>query len=149
MIQAVNVAQARSRKSGTRPGGPAAAKAVLRVNPYLKRIEKEVMMKPMFRLAGVLLVCLLLAAAQYASAASEVYTNRGVLASISLDYETIVVEVPVENGSMTVGGPLVEGAGLKRDGRRATLEDFREGEEVTVDWRYTESGHRILGLYAK
>jgi hypothetical protein len=115
---------------------------------YLRGIEREVMMKHLIYLSAALLVCLLMAAAPSAEAASEVYTNTGTLASISLDYETVVVEVPVKDRSMTVGGPLVESAEVKRGGRPAALKDFREGEKVTVDWRYTESGHRILGLHA-
>ena len=64
---------------------------------YLRGIEREVMVKHLIYLSAALLVCLLMAAAPSAEAASEVYTNTGTLASISLDYETVVVEVPAAN----------------------------------------------------
>ena len=81
-------------------------------------------------------------------AASQVYTNRGEITAIEPAYDTVVVEVPKDGQRMTVGGPLVEGAELKKDGRSVQLSDFHTGETVTVRWRYTEKGHRIIGLHA-
>jgi hypothetical protein len=83
------------------------------------------------------------------AAASHVYTNRGDISAIDVDYETIVVEVPVSGQMMTVGGPLVPDADLKRGDRSVSLDDFSVGESVTVKWRYTDNGHRILGVYGR
>lgn len=103
-------------------------------------------MRHLSLLLGISLFCVFLMTASPAVAASEVYTNRGMLSAVDLDHETVVVEVPVKSGLMTVGGTLTNGADLKRGGRPAKLNDFVKGEEVVVRWQYTETGHRILGL---
>jgi hypothetical protein len=94
-------------------------------------------------------LCLFGATALCVQAAAHVYTNRGEISAIDLTYDTVVVEVPMGDQMMTVGGPLVEGAELKKDNRSVSLGDFTVGETVTVKWRYTETGHRIEGLYAR
>jgi hypothetical protein len=98
---------------------------------------------------AVAILCLLGLMVWDAMAATGIYTNRGEISGIDIDFNTVVVEIPVDGQLMTVGGPLVEDVELKKGNRPATLRDFTVGETVTVKWRYTESGHRILGVYGR
>jgi hypothetical protein len=93
------------------------------------------------------ILCLFGMAALTVYAATHVYTNRGEISAIDMTYDTVVVEVPVGEQLMTVGGPLVDGAELIKGNQSVGLSDFSVGETVTVKWQYTENGHLILGLY--
>lgn len=81
-----------------------------------------------------------------ALAGERVYTRQGEIAAINPRYDTVVVEIPVPNDSMTVGGPLATDAKVTRGNRPASLGDFEVGEQVTVRWRVTEKGHIIERL---
>lgn len=80
---------------------------------------------------------------------SQVYTMTGRIAAINLNYDTVVVEVPVKDGQlMTVAGPLVDNAQLKKDGRNSNLQDFEIGNQVTVTWEKNDDGLFIRRLVA-
>lgn len=78
-----------------------------------------------------------------AMAGEKVYLMTGKIAAINQDYNTVVIEVPLEKGLFTVGGPLSSSAVLKKGGKSASLSDFAVGEQVEVRWRSTEKGHVI------
>lgn len=80
----------------------------------------------------------------------KIYIMTGTLSALNLEYNTAVIEVPLDNGqTFTVGGPLAANAILKIGGHCAMLKDFSVGEKVTVKWRSTDSGHLILALISK
>jgi hypothetical protein len=78
-----------------------------------------------------------------AMAGEKVYLMTGKIAAINQDSNTVVIEVPLENGLFTVGGPLTSSAVLKKGGKSARLSDFKVGEQVKVRWRSTKNGHVI------
>ena len=82
-------------------------------------------------------------------AGEKVYHMVGDITAIDLEYNTVVVEVPLAETLFTVGGPLTSDAVLKRHGQSAGLADFQVGDRVTVRWKATEEGHVILLLKAK
>ena len=82
-------------------------------------------------------------------AAEKRYVMKGEIRAIELDYNTVVIEVPLGKKMFTVGGPLSSNAVLKKRGRLAKLADFLVGEVVTVRWKATEKGHIIEGLEGK
>ena len=77
-------------------------------------------------------------------AAENEYKMGGEITAIEKDYNTVVIEVLLGNDRLfTVGGPLSEGAVLKKDGQTVSLSSFAVGDKVTVLWRATEKGHII------
>jgi hypothetical protein len=64
---------------------------------------------------------------------------------------TVVVEVPIANDQMlTVGGPLVETATLKKNGGgQVDLTAFQEGEWVDITWQKTDETLLIKALAAR
>jgi hypothetical protein len=82
-------------------------------------------------------------------ARERVYQMRGEVTAIDLQYNTVVVEVPMAGSLATVGGPLSTGAVLERAGKSVDLASFKVGDRVLVKWKVTEEGHVILGLKAK
>jgi len=99
-------------------------------------------------MAGAILITLCLLGAQSWSA-GPVYQMKGEVAAIDLEYNTVVVEVPVKGGQMlTVGGPLSSEALLQKGGKKVGLADFKVGEQVWVKWRLTDKTHVILFLKA-
>ena len=82
-------------------------------------------------------------------AAKKVYEMVGDIAAIDLAYNTVVIEVPLERGTFTVGGSISARAVLFRGEQSAELSDFQAGDRVTVRWEATERGHLILFLKAK
>jgi hypothetical protein len=85
-----------------------------------------------------------------AHAGNTTRTGMGKISGIDLTYDTVVVEVPIiDDQLMTVGGPLADGAQLKKENHSAALEDFEIGEKVTVKWRSTDDGPRILALFSR
>ena len=72
------------------------------------------------------------------------YKMGGEITAIEKDYNTVVIEVLLGNNQLfTVGGPLSEGAVLKKEGQPVGLSSFAIGDKVTVLWRATEKGHII------
>lgn len=82
-------------------------------------------------------------------AGERIYQMTGDITAIDLEYNTVVVEVPLAGKSFTVGGPLSSEAVLRRDAQTADLSDFHIGDRVIVRWKATEQGHVILSLRAK
>ena len=79
----------------------------------------------------------------HVEASEKVYLMTGKIAVINQDRNTVVIEVPLETGMFTVGGPLSSNAVLKKRGKSVSLGDFVVGEQVKVRWRSTEKGHVI------
>lgn len=79
----------------------------------------------------------------------RLYRMVGDITAIDLDYNTVVIEVPLEGKLFTVGGPLSHDAILKKGNLSVDLIDFMIGDRVTVEWKPTEQGHLILLLQAK
>ena len=79
----------------------------------------------------------------------EVFVMSGKVKAAEAQYHTAVVECPVKGQMFTVAGPLAPNAVLKKGGKSAQLNDFKEGEHVQVKWQATKSGHLILMLAAK
>jgi hypothetical protein len=85
----------------------------------------------------------------WAYAGNTTHTNQGTISAIDLKHDTVVVEVPIiDDQLMTVGGRFVEGAKLEKKNHSVSLEDFTVGDKVTVKWRSTDDGHRILALFS-
>ncbi len=82
------------------------------------------------------------------AAQPKVYTHSGEISAIDLQHGTVVVEVPVEQGTMTVGGPLIPEAALRKDGKKADLNDFSVGENVQISWEKTDETLMIHRLVA-
>ena len=82
-------------------------------------------------------------------AAEKVYEMVGDITAVDLAHNTVVIEVPLERGAFTVGGPLSARATLFRGEQSVDLSDFQAGDRVIVKWEATEKGHLILFLKAK
>ena len=80
---------------------------------------------------------------------AKAYKMTGKISAIDLAYSTIVIQVPMASKIFTVGGPLAANAKLRKGNKMATLNDFKVGERVTVDWHSTPQGHVIDRLVAK
>ncbi|MGD2268781.1 MAG: hypothetical protein PVI06_00160 [Desulfobacterales bacterium] len=89
---------------------------------------------------------LVLLIASLVLAGDRVYSRGGKISAINLLDNVVVIEIPVPNDSMTVGGALAPNAKVTKGNRPATLDDFKVGETVNVRWRVTETGHTIEGL---
>jgi hypothetical protein len=76
----------------------------------------------------------------------RVHTLSGNITAIDLDYDTVVVDVPMGDQELTVGGPVVENAELSKNGREADLNDFEVGDRVVVTWERTDKGVLIQRL---
>ena len=77
------------------------------------------------------------------TAGEKTYQMKGEITAIESVHNTVVIEVPMGKKMFTVAGPLSSEAILKRGERRAGLTDFVVGDEVTVKWKATDSGHII------
>lgn len=95
-------------------------------------------------LVGVLLM--LCGGPLTAHAGDKVYTGQGVLAAIDFQHDTIVVQIPVNDGEMTVAGPLAAGARVTVEGQTAGLHFLELGKTVTVTWKRTPEGPHILAV---
>jgi len=71
------------------------------------------------------------------------------ITAIDLEFNTVVVEVPLAGKSFTVGGPLSPEASLKKGGRTIDLSDFQVRDRVIIKWKAAEKGHIILAITAK
>lgn len=102
-------------------------------------------------LIPVVLIGLLLAGitAVQAKDPYDVKTARGKLTVADSQYETVVVEVPMNGRQLTVGGELVPGANVTKHGNMAKLKDFDVDRPVTVKWMTTDKGINILELHQK
>jgi len=82
-------------------------------------------------------------------AGEKIYDMSGDITAIDLEFNTVVVEVPLAGKSFTVGGPLSPEASLKKGGRTIDLSDFQVRDRVIIQWKATEKGHIILAITAK
>jgi hypothetical protein len=82
------------------------------------------------------------------SVLGQPYQMTGKITSIDLNYQSIVIEVPLGSQMFTVGGPLASDAKLTKAGQSAKLSDFSVNEKVTVIFHSTDQGHvidRLIG----
>lgn len=80
--------------------------------------------------------------------AHNTYKMTGKIRGIDLNYQTIVIEVPLGATMFTVGGPLAPDAKLTKAGQPVRLSDFSVNEKVTVIFHSTDQGHvidRLMG----
>jgi len=108
------------------------------------------MKKSAYMITFVLAVILSLSSyGAHSWAGEKIYDMTGDIAAIDLEFNTVIVEVPLAGKSFTVGGPLSPEASLKKGGRTINLSDFQVGDRVIIKWKATERGHIILALNAK
>jgi len=91
-------------------------------------------------------IAMLLLGWSAASGDDQVHTLTGSIKAIDLDYDTVVVDVPMGDQELTVGGPILENAELRKNGREADLNDFKVGDRVVVTWERTDQGVLIQRL---
>ena len=105
-------------------------------------------MKRQYRSAtgAVLLFLLIGLLSSGAHAEGQVHLMTGEISAIDMDYDTVVIEVPLGSQIFTVGGSLDSNVNLKKNGRLVSLHDFKVGESVKVRWRSTTKGHIIEAL---
>jgi len=77
----------------------------------------------------------------------EIHSAQGKLTAVNLDWDTVVVEVPVGGKQLTVAGELAAGANVTQNKQLAELKDLVLNETVKVTWRVTDKGHNILELH--
>jgi hypothetical protein len=82
-------------------------------------------------------------------ASERIYQMTGDITAIDLEYNTVVIEVPMVGKTFTVGGPLSYEAILKKGHQVVDLLAFQVGDRVKVKWEATEKAHAILSLNAK
>jgi len=93
------------------------------------------------------IIVVLLIAWSTAMAAGHTRTLTGHISAIDPAHSTVVVEVPVGDQKLTVGGPLAENAQLRKAGSAADLKAFQVGDRVSVSWQRTDKGifiHRLV-----
>jgi hypothetical protein len=93
---------------------------------------------------AVLLSLALISTAAATIEPGEVRTAVGRVSAVDVQAQALVVEAPVEDGSLTVGVTMKKGAPVTKDGRAAVLEDLKPGDWVTL--KYTREGDRLVGL---
>ncbi|MCK4391182.1 MAG: hypothetical protein KAV83_13200 [Desulfobacterales bacterium] len=82
-------------------------------------------------------------------ASEKIYQMKGEITAIEPAYNTVVIEVPMGEKMFTVGGPLSSEAILKKGEQYVGLTDFVVGDQVTVKWKATDTGHIIIFLKAR
>jgi hypothetical protein len=68
------------------------------------------------------------------------------LAHVTPGSRTVVVEVPLESGILTVGAGTVPDTTITAAGRAAQLEDLLEGSKVRVEFRRVREGDELISL---
>ncbi len=104
-------------------------------------------------IGGITILCLIATLMLPFSASASIpktYKMVGKIYAIDLKYNTVVVNVPLtEKKIFRVGGPLAPNAVLKKGNKeKPTLEDFKVGDKVVVEWEATPKGHLIHRLEA-
>ena len=61
----------------------------------------------------------------------------------------VYVEIPVGIKPFIIMGEVNLGTAFLKDGYRARLSDFSEGEPVLVQWKYTKNSQIIVMIEAK
>ena len=77
-------------------------------------------------------------------APGETWTMAGTISALEAASGTLVVEAPIESGSLTVGVTMEKGAPITRKGIAIGLADLKVGEKVTLT--YTRRGDQLIGL---
>ncbi|UCF88868.1 MAG: hypothetical protein JSV70_01035 [bacterium] len=71
----------------------------------------------------------------------------GTVSAVDLAAAAVVVEAPIEAGTLTVGVTMKKGAPVTRKGSAISLSDIKVGDKVTLT--YTREGDRLVGLDIK
>jgi hypothetical protein len=106
----------------------------------------------MKRLTGIIVLAIIFSLSFCGAqcwSAEKIYQMAGDISAIDLEYNTVVVEVPLKGKMLTVGGQLSSEAVLKKGGHLVNLSEFNTGDRVMVKWKLTEEGHTILLLNAR
>jgi hypothetical protein len=93
---------------------------------------------------AVLLSLALISTAAATIEPGEIRTAVGKVSAVDIKAGALVVEAPVEGGTLTVGVTMKGGAPVMRDGRAGSLGDLNPGDWVTL--KYTREGDRLIGL---
>jgi len=110
---------------------------------YISRKEAVMQRNHLFTIIAMVLI-----AWGTAAAGSHTQTLTGHIAAIDIDHSTVVVDAPVGDQQLTIGGPLAEDAQLRKDARTADLNAFQVGDKVAVTWQRTDKGISIHRLVA-
>jgi len=108
-----------------------------------------------FRDIIVIGIAIIFAATLFATpslaAKPKIYKMEGKISAIDLQYNTVVIQVPLTKKNVfTVGGPLAKDAVLKRGNKKdVSLKNFKVGDTVIVEWEPTSQGHVIKLLKSK
>lgn len=105
--------------------------------------------RQLFTISVVGFIAVLLIAWGTAAAGGHTRTLTGQISAVDPDHSTVVVEVPVGDQKLTVGGPLAQDAQLRKDGSSADLKTFKVGDRVSVTWQRTDKGIAIHRLVAR
>jgi hypothetical protein len=84
-----------------------------------------------------------------AKTVGKMFVMSGKIKGVYPQWGTAVIDCPEGNQIFTVAGPFASNAELLKGGKPAQLEEFKEGESVTVKWKTVPNGHLILMLSAK
>jgi hypothetical protein len=121
--------------------------AIVQHFKYISRKEAVMQRNHLFTIvAGT--IAMVLVAWGTAAAGGHTQTLTGHIAAIDTNHSTVVVDAPVGDRQLTIGGPLAEDAQLRKDGRTADLNAFQVGDRVSVTWQRTDKGISIHRLVA-
>ena len=100
---------------------------------------------------AILLIGVFVAGAFFAHAAEQavVRSGMGKLTAVDENWETVVVEVPMNDKQLTVGGELAPGASVTKNKQTVGLTDLDINEMIQVTWRVTDRAIYILELHQK
>ncbi|MFQ5961020.1 MAG: hypothetical protein ACE5MG_06460 [Candidatus Methylomirabilales bacterium] len=93
----------------------------------------------------IILVVLLLLGATWAGV--QKWADTGIVAAVTVESRTVVVEIPREADTLTVGAEVLPDAVLKAEGRTIDLGDIQVEDRVSIEWSRREHGnvvHKIV-----
>ena len=82
-------------------------------------------------------------------ASRDVFVQEGKIASIDPVLHKMYVEIRLGEGHYIIMGEVNSNTTFLKDGHRARLSDFSEGEAVIVQWKGTKDGQVIKLIEAK
>ena len=71
------------------------------------------------------------------------YKNAGLISAIDPNLHKMSIELPLGPRRHMMTGTLNSNTVFQKNGRPATLSDFKEGDVVLVEWRFTRNGKII------
>ncbi len=94
----------------------------------------------------ILLPLVLVAFMPRPSAGEPVRAAVGTVVAVAPESRTVVVEVPTEKGSLTVGGPVTWDAALCTPTCGAQVSSLEPGQRVAARWRSASAGPRFVSF---